>query len=253
MNEAPNAVWYYSRQGEKLGPVSFGELQAAAKDSGLNPRLDMAWTPGMDEWKAAGEIEGLFERRGPAEEKEALAPPAGPYAPPQHASVEEQMGQEENWPGARRRSFIVATFVFPILFQMGTAFAIDPLTAQFGEQIMGVAVFGLMLVPFVVGIYFGINRLVNLGMSRWWFLGNFVPFLNIWVGYRCFACPAGYAFHKKLDGKGVFLAIVFWIIVAVSLLFVAAMIALLFGLAGSPELQEQAREALRAASAPAER
>lgn len=252
MNEAPNALWYYSRQGEKLGPVSFDELQASAKDSGLNPRLDMAWSHGMDEWKPCGEIEGLFERRAPVEEKETLAPPASPYAPPQHASVEEQMGQVQNWPGARRRSFIIATFFFPILLQLGTIFGLGFFTARFGEEIMGFATVGLMLVPFVVGIYFGISRLVNLGMSRWWYLANFVPFLNVWVAYRCFACPAGYAFHKKLDGKGVFLAIIFWLVLAIGLLFVAAVIALLFGMAGSPELQEQIREAMRAASASTE-
>lgn len=252
MNDAPKPLWYYSREGEKLGPVSFQELQAAAKDSGLNPRLDMAWTHGMDEWKPSGEIEGLFERRASAEEKEAQAPPASPYDPPQHASVEEPMGQVENWPGARRRSFIIATIIFPILLQIGTAIGMGPLAAQFGQEMAGIAGIGLMLVLFLVGIYFGINRLVNLGMSRWWYLGNFVPFLNVWVAYRCFACPGGYAFHKKLDGKGVFLAIVFWLVMAIGLLFVAAVIALLFGMAGSPELQEQIREAIQSASANSE-
>lgn len=159
---------------------------------------------------------------------------------------------EENWPGARRRSFIIATIFFPILLQIGTAFGLEPLAAQFGQEMIGIAGIGMMLVLFAVGIYFGISRLVNLGMSRWWYLGNFVPILNVWVAYRCFACPAGYAFHKKLDGKGVFLAIIFWLVIAISLLFVAALIALLFGAAGSPELQEQIREAIRATSASAE-
>jgi uncharacterized membrane protein YhaH (DUF805 family) len=248
MNEAPNALWYYSREGEKLGPVSFEELRATAKNSGLNPRLDMAWTPGMNEWKASGEIEGLFERRSSVGETETLNPPSSPYAPPRHASVEVQMGEEGNWPGARRRSFIIATVFFPILFQMGTAIGLEFMTAQLGAEIMGVAMIGLMLVPFVVGIYFGINRLVNLGMSRWWYLGNFVPILNLWVAYRCFVCPAGYAYHKQLDGKGVFLAIVFWLMIALGLLLVAAVIALFTGMAESPHLREQIQEALRATS-----
>ena len=79
-------------------------------------------------------------------------------------------------------------------------------------------------------------------MSRWWYLANFVPFLNLWVGYRSFACPAGYAYHKKLDGAGVFLAIVYWLMLAVSLLAIAAVIALLMGALGSPEFKEQLQE-----------
>ena len=66
-----------------------------------------------------------------------------------------------------------------------------------------------------------------------------MPILNFWVGYRCFACPAGYAYHKKLDGVGIFLAIVYWLMIAVVLLAVAAVIAVLLGAVGSPELQQQ--------------
>ncbi len=87
-------------------------------------------------------------------------------------------------------------------------------------------------------------------MSRWWYLANFVPLLNIWVGYRCFACPAGYAYHKKLDGAGIFLAIIYWLLVAIGVLVVAAGIALLFGAIGTPEMRQQIQDALSAHPAP---
>jgi hypothetical protein len=94
-------------------------------------------------------------------------------------------------------------------------------------------------------------RLMNLGMSRWWFFANFVPILNLWIGYRCFACPAGYALHKKLDGAGVALAILYWLLMVLTVLVMVTVVALLLGTFGSlPELdplRETLSEALRAA------
>jgi hypothetical protein len=86
---------------------------------------------------------------------------------------------------------------------------------------------------------------VNLGMSRWWFLGNLVPILGFWVGYRCFACPGGYAYHKKLDGAGIFLAIVYWLLLAIGLVVTALAIAVLQGALGSPEIKQQILDAIR--------
>ena len=242
-------VWFYSREGSRIGPVTFAELQAKAAEATLNPRLDMVWTHGMAEWKAAGEIDGLFERRAPLESPESLAPTTDPYAPPQPESPQDFMARQDEWPGARRRSFLLATLVFPFLWAFGFAAATPFLTSEFGADIMKFSAIGANLIPFIVGLYFALQRLVNLGMSRWWYLGNLVPILNFWVCYRCFACPAGYAYHKKLDGPGIFLAIVYWLLIAVVLLAVAAVVALMFGTIGSPEIQQQIRDALRAASA----
>ena len=36
-------AWFYTREGERFGPVTFTDLQAAAGSGQLNPRLDMAW------------------------------------------------------------------------------------------------------------------------------------------------------------------------------------------------------------------
>ena len=250
MNDTPQDAWFYSREGERIGPVTFADLQIKASEAALNPRLDMVWTHGMAEWKSAGEIEGLFERRNAPAPTESLAPAADPYSPPQQESPENFMAKEGEWPGARRRSFLIATLIFPFVWAFGFAAAAPFLGGRFGPEIMGFAAIGMNFIPFIVGLYFGLQRLVNLGMSRWWYLGNFVPILNFWVGYRCFACPAGYAYHKKLDGAGVFLAIVYWLLIAIVLLAVAAVIALMLGVVGTPEIQEQVREAIRAANAP---
>ncbi|MEO5715908.1 MAG: GYF domain-containing protein [Luteolibacter sp.] len=248
MNESSPDAWFYSHEGERIGPVTFTDLQIKAKEGGLNPRLDLVWKHGMDQWMAAGEIEGLFERREP-EKKEDLAPPSDPYSPPEDESVEERMGREGNWPGTRRRGFLAAMIIFPILWTAAFGFAAPILDAQFGPHIMGVVQMAAPLVPLLVLIIFGVKRFANLGMSGAWILGFLVPLLNLWVGFRCFACPAGYGYHKKLDGIGIFLAIVYWLLILAGILAVAAVFALLFGLIGSPEMQEKIREVIQQVSA----
>ena len=252
MEDEPHEIWFYSRDGEKCGPVSFTTLQTKAKEASLNPRLDMVWTKGMDAWKLAGEIDGLFKRHAVAEPPEVPIPTlaADPYQPPQGESVAEQMLKQGGWPGARRRSYLIVTLIFPLLWAYAIRAGAPFLTTQFGPEIMMFALPGLSLVPLLVIIFISLKRLVNLGMSRWWFLGNIVPILNLWIGYRCFACPAGYAFHKKLDGAGIFLAIIYWLLLLIAVVATILIIAALAGSWGSPEIQQQIREAVRAATAP---
>lgn len=247
MNEMTADAWFYTREGERIGPVSFTDLRVKASEGGLNPRLDMAWTQGMAEWKPVGEVEGLFERKSaPAEEtRETLAPAADPYTPPQENSANQYMQTESGWPGARRRSYLFAILILPILWNVVIAWSSVMLKEKFGEELVAMILLGAMLVPVIAWIYYSIQRLVNLGMSGWWFLGNFVPLLNLWVGYRCFACPAGYAYHKKLDGVGIALAIFYWLSILAAILAFAGMIALLAGAAGSPDAQEKFNELLR--------
>lgn len=245
MSDASRNAWFYTRHGEQAGPVSFVELQEKAKGGELNPRLDMAWTQGMADWKPVGEIEDLFEKRTAPEPPQQLAPAADPYTPPQQNEAATMLGPEGGWPGARRRSFYLMTILFPIVWNIGFAFTVPLLQQQFGTEIMGAATIGAMFIPWIVAIAYGLKRLVNLGMSRWWYLGNFVPILNLWVAYRLYVCPAGYAIHKKLDGPGVVLAILYWLMILLSVLMVAAFIALMLGVIGSPEIQQQIQEALR--------
>ncbi len=240
----PEDAWYYTREGQRIGPVGFSDLREKAGEAALDPRLDMVWKQGMAEWKPSGEIEGLFEKRAtPA--PESLAPPADPYTPPTQGNLLEGMGMEDDWPGARRRSFLFMTIIFPFLWSFLFAFIGQFLGSQLGPEIMQYIGLAAGILPLIAGIYFSLMRLVNLGMSRWWFLGNFVPLLNFWVGYRCFACPAGYAYHKKLDGVGILLAILYWLSVVVTVLVAVAVIALMFGAVDNPEIQEQLREPLR--------
>lgn len=231
-------------EGERLGPVTFSELRIKALEGKLNPRLDMAWTKGMPNWTATGEIEGLFDRRAASG---SLAPTgtAEPYRPPEVDYTEELPSQPASWPGARRRSYLFMSLIFPVLWMGAVSFATPFLARQFGQESLAMGIPFLMSIAALVIVYFGIRRFQNLGMSGFWIFGNLVPILNIWLGYRLFACPAGYAFHKKLDGIGIFLAIVYWLMLAIALVSTILMMALMFGAIGTPETQKQFMDALR--------
>jgi hypothetical protein len=242
MTEEPQDKWFYTREGERLGPVAFSELQAKAREAGLNPRLDMVWKQGMEEWKAAGEIDGLFEKGDAPESQKTLSSTAGGAGKAeileQEDSVAEVMSHEGDWPGARRRSILFMTFIFPLVWGGLYGLIASFLGPQLGPEIMEYIGLAAALLPVIFIIYFILMRLVNLGMSRWWFFGIFVPVLNLWIGYRCFACPPGYAYHKKIDGAGIALAILYWLSFLLTQVSIAALIFIMLGEAKNPALQE---------------
>lgn len=248
--KSAHSVWFYTCEGDRLGPVSFEELREMAAGSSLDPRLDMVWRQRMEAWKPAGQVDGLFERQSvPVEPKETLAPQATPNRPPRQSS-RTPMARNVAWPGARRRSLLLITLILPFAWHHALG-ALSPfLVKQFGPVLMGKILPAAALVPLVVLLHFGLKRLLNLGMSRLWCLAVFAPILNLWVGYRCFACPAGYAYHKKMDGPGIALAILYWLIMLSAVLILAAFVALLCGATSSPALQEQLRDVIRIASKP---
>lgn len=236
------AVWFYTREGDRIGPVEFTDLRVLADAQTLNPRMDLVWKQGMDEWKPAGLIEGLFDRRcGPSELVENLAPSAVITSPSASEDVREKMASSGAWPGARRRSFIVAILIFPTLWAIFLTFITPLFTKEFGLEITTTLIPIASFVPLIVTVYFVFKRLSNLGMSRWWFFGFLVPLLNFWVSYRCFVCPAGYAFYKKLDAVGIVLAVIFWLIFVCFIVAGVIVVAVMLGGLGNPEIQEKLR------------
>lgn len=241
MTEETQRTWFYTHEGERLGPVTFSELQAKARETGLNPRLDMVWQQGMEEWKAAGEIDGLFEKGDAPGEPKMLG--SGATAATEDSSqhddaVAEMMSKEGEWTGARRRSMLFMAFIFPLIW--GGIFSVISsfLGPQLGPEIMHYIELAAALLPAILVIYFFLMRLVNVGMSRWWFFGIFVPILNLWIGYRCVACPAGYAYHKKIDRVGIVLGIIYWLLFVLTHISIAAMVFIMVGEASNPALTE---------------
>ena len=85
-------------------------------------------------------------------------------------------------------------------------------------------------------------------MSRWWYLAVFAPVLNLWVGYRCVACPSGYAHHKKMDVPGIALAALYWIAMLAGAFILASLFSSLSGSSWeTASVVDQVRNTLRAA------
>jgi uncharacterized membrane protein YhaH (DUF805 family) len=243
MSETAQDAWFYTRDGQRQGPVPFSELRGIA----LDPRMDMVWTQGMDAWKPAGEIDGLFEKKT-VEKPESLAPTADPYQPPREDASQATMIPADKWPGVRRRVYIPLGFTLPLFLGWMLGFAAGFVQSSIGKEVASILMFLSNIMPFAFMLVFGLMRLTNLGMSRWWFLANLVPILNFWIGYRCFACPAGYAVHRKMDGVGIFLAILYWVLTALIIASIILTIAVIAGAMGNPDLQKQIEESLRAMS-----
>ena len=65
--------WYYAIDGDRLGPVSSGELKQLAASGEITPD-DLIWRDGMPEWTPARKVKGLFAD---------AAPPPPPVRQPQ--------------------------------------------------------------------------------------------------------------------------------------------------------------------------
>ena len=210
-------VWYVTREGKQFGPVSIDDLKFEAERGELNPRLDMAWKDGMEEWIPAGRIEGLFEKNSEAEAAEIKkeAPPvaaAQAGGKPSDGDMDEYLAEEKEYTdGTSRGGYIFICYILPVIIGVGLGFGMEFLVSAIGEKMAPIAILVLMIVVLLLIISTTLNRFLNLGMSRWWFFGLIVPFLNYWLGYRLFACPAGYVEHKKLGGAGWFLTVIYWL------------------------------------------
>lgn len=69
------AQWYYTKGEERQGPVSSEELKSLAQSGALAPE-DLVWKEGMDEWRPAASLKGLFGEGAAAASGEIAAPPA---------------------------------------------------------------------------------------------------------------------------------------------------------------------------------
>lgn len=251
MSYTINDAWFYSTNGQQHGPVTRAELEKIIVEEKLHPRYTQCWTKGMDHWKPAGEIEGLCKIDAPPPQ----LPNTTRQEPPRQLAKRSESELEcelrnANWPGFSRRYFIFGTWLLPLL--IGAAMAAlawylsdgqDPAELTVLPWLLAITV--TLVVVVVIAIWLG--RLSNLGMSRWWFLGSFVPLLNIWVGFRALCCPAGYEYHRKMDGLGVFLAILYWGFIALWVLSVVVSIIAALGMLGGTafefnELIERVRE-----------
>lgn len=205
--------WFYTSEGERVGPVSFEELKEMAEQGTLNPRLDLVWKKGNAEWLPAGRIDGLFHH--PAE-TQRMTPAAAPKltAPLKPRPKRAIPGKDHLWPGVRRRGMFLVALVLPFVWELMLPFVRPTLMGRFGGVLADRLLAMAAWVPLLLMLHFGWRRLANLGMSRWWYLALFAPVVNLWLGYRCFACPEGYAVHRRMDFAGVLLGCAYWVLMA---------------------------------------
>jgi GYF domain 2 len=149
-------------------------------------------------------------------------------------------------PGVYRPSYFIFAILLPLLISGGLPFLLPLAGAAISPQIGGLITLAASLILIAVGIIFTLMRLTNLSMSRWWYLASFVPILNLWLGYRCFACPAGYAEHGKMDRAGIVLAFLYWLILIIIVVgMVFGMMVFYNLIANDPEFKDQLRQLIQ--------
>lgn len=207
----PSPSWFYAKGSEKFGPFHHSQLVELAQNGDLDPRLDLVWGPGLPDWVPAGEVDGFFEKRAPLPVSEAppqsgASPNAGPWdGVPDYDDASVPLVQ---YPGSGRFAYFFTLAVAIPLVVFGSVIFSPQLSEWVGAPIAAALPVVLAL---LLSLVITLSRFANLGMSRWWLLGQMIPLVNIWLGYRLFACPPGYATARKMDGVGIFLAIIYWL------------------------------------------
>ena len=198
-------VWYFTSESERRGPVTFKDLRTMAASRVLDPRLDMVWKKGMQEWQQAGLVDGLFERS--AIQEEVVTKPLPSQAPLKSlrssALMEKLASKDLHWPGIGRLGILFGVLLFPVIWNLILSFVSPFMVSKFGVELMETLHPMLAIVPPLVLACLFLSRLANVGMNRWWSLAVVVPFLNLWLAFRCLFCPAGYAYHRRIDWQGV--------------------------------------------------
>jgi uncharacterized membrane protein YhaH (DUF805 family) len=197
------AEWYIAKNGQQEGPVTPQQIKALVNAGSLDPATAMVWREGLTDWKPLGESELAAEIAIPTP---AVASPAinNPYHVSErtrNSIAPSQPDAPVEHPGYGRLRYFLSLFVTTIVFY-AILFAVMFAMFKGGDGSAagpGVAMALLFLLVVVSSIYFGVQRLKNLGMSGWAMLWSLVPIMNVWITWRMVACPAGYEHHRMLD------------------------------------------------------
>jgi len=139
--------WFYVRDGQQNGPVSFEELVALARRGELKAS-DNVWNETMQGWKPAGHVEGLIDTSYAAYERGTPpAMPSNPYAAPQ-----------SNWSESLHSSHVELSEIEP------GSDVIDPMDCMSrGIEITKRKFLDIFLIGIVyLGIVFGLSMVSNI-------------------------------------------------------------------------------------------
>ena len=223
--------WFIARGGAQEGPLTAQQISEMLKNGELRAGEAHAWKEGLPDWKPLVEsgvlAEASMSQVAPAAAAAAATPaPAAAAAP---ATAQPQFSQPTAAPVATVNPYSTPATTSPgaVGFQNALDYPGIGRLAYFGWQfllsiityaILFVVIFGaaaaessggmvggfflIMILGSIAGFVIAVKRVQNLGMSGWAVLWALVPFMNIWIGWRMFACPAGYHHHEQLDQAG---------------------------------------------------
>ncbi len=195
--------WYFAVNGQQDGPLTPQQIGALVKAGSLDPATALVWREGLPDWQTFSES-GLLAEIGtiaPAVANPVVNNPYHVSERTRNAVTQNQPDASSEHPGYGRLRYFLSLFVTTIIFY-GILFAV--IFAMFSSKDGSGAGSGIMialifLLVIASSLYFGVQRLRNLGMSGWAILWSMVPFMNLWIGWRMIACPAGYEHHRVMD------------------------------------------------------
>ncbi len=132
--------WYYTKNGERQGPVSLVNLQGLAYRGELDVQKDMVWTDGMPDWKLINHMDDLFGSNV-ATSVENVNPYAAPGTSPNNLLAQSPAGSlDEVAPGSvkldavaiAKRAFTLTKRHFGLLMGIGITYLVVVVGVELG-------------------------------------------------------------------------------------------------------------------------
>jgi hypothetical protein len=146
--------WYYTKNGERQGPVSLVNLQGLAYRGGLDAQKDMVWTDGMPDWKLICHMDDFLGENWVSTE-DSFNPYAAPGTSPDNLLAQSPMGSlDEVAPGSvnldamaiAKRAFTLTKRHFGLLMGIGITYLVVVVGVEIGlsavEEALGWNTFG---------------------------------------------------------------------------------------------------------------
>ena len=145
--------WFYSSNGQAIGPVTFDQLREFAADGRVAP-ADLVWAEGTPDWVAASTVAGLLP---PAHAPAHNTPP--PVIPQTYAQAPvEYYGNRPNYVGQSHNGMAIAGFVLSLVLPLfGLIFsliALNGMKTSGNQQGRGLSIAGIIIgvVDIIAGI-----------------------------------------------------------------------------------------------------
>jgi GYF domain 2 len=190
--------WYYAKDGQQVGPVTFEQLREIARNGGITA-TSQVWNETLKDWTPAAQVTGIFAAAAPSGPP---ADPSNPYAAPQSdwvtptasagdALAEIVPGSDPLDPaGCIKRGFEIAkrnagTVALAMLVYLGITYGLSiflellkiPLIGfsgsssshgDFSSSGSGVPGLAIAVIVVIALINQGVAMFLNLGLIRIW-------------------------------------------------------------------------------------